>query len=263
MIYSCCKKIKIKIQLLNKQMVKLIITAITLFPFLFAGEISASERPKGLEDRGPLTKITFIHHKKGMAKPEGIGKGNNISCYGFLGKGVYWKNNLPRTLYVNTESFTGLDSNFVLTAISNSAEEWDSATVKDLYSTSIASASANWDDASPDGQSELVQSLYPDAGVIAVTNVWGYFAGPINTREIVDFDILFNSSFAWGDATSDSSKMDLANIATHELGHGWGLGDIYQSGCSLVTMYGYSTEGEISKRSLESADISGLTRLYY
>ncbi len=35
-----------------------------------------------------------------------------------------------------------------------------------------------------------------------------------------------------------------------------------QSGCSEVTMYGYSTEGETKKCDLEPDDIAGLVTLY-
>jgi len=56
--------------------------------------------------------------------------------------------------------------------------------------------------------------------------------------------------------------MDLENIATHEIGHGAGLNDIYSSSCTAVTMYGYSDYGETSKRTLEIPDIQGLQTLY-
>jgi len=56
--------------------------------------------------------------------------------------------------------------------------------------------------------------------------------------------------------------MDLQNIATHEFGHGVGLNDVYQTDCSLVTMYGYSDYGETQKRTLEPPDINGLLTLY-
>ena len=56
--------------------------------------------------------------------------------------------------------------------------------------------------------------------------------------------------------------MDLQNIATHELGHGVGLADIYDTTCSAVTMYGYSNNGDIQKRTLEVPDIRGLQTLY-
>ena len=102
-----------------------------------------------------------------------------------------------------------------------------------------------------------------DTGVIAVTNVWGYFSGPVQLRELVEWDMLLNdASFTFGDATLDASKMDFLNIFTHEQGHSTGLNDQYSGSCSLVTMYGYSTEGEIIKRTLESPDIKGIQTLY-
>lgn len=82
------------------------------------------------------------------------------------------------------------------------------------------------------------------------------------TREIVEFDVLFDTNYDWGDATVDPTVMDLQNIATHEIGHGVGLDDIYESACSEVTMYGYSTSGETKKRTLEAPDITGVQKLY-
>jgi len=81
-------------------------------------------------------------------------------------------------------------------------------------------------------------------------------------RRIIEYDVLFNTYYAWGDATVNSSVMDLQNIATHETGHGVGLGDIYSSTCSTVTMYGYSNYGETSKRSLGQPHITGLQKMY-
>ncbi|MBA7681586.1 hypothetical protein ES703_89926 [subsurface metagenome] len=66
--------------------------------------------------------------------------------------------------------------------------------------------------------------------------------------------------FDWGIA--DENKMDFENIATHELGHAVGLGDLYDSKCSEQTMYGYASNGETKKRTLESGDIAGIQSLY-
>ena len=60
----------------------------------------------------------------------------------------------------------------------------------------------------------------------------------------------------------DPTKMDLQNIAIHELGHGIGLLDVYEDACADVTMYGYGTEGETKKRTLETPDITGYTEMY-
>ena len=99
---------------------------------------------------------------------------------------------------------------------------------------------------------------YPTVGVIAVTTVWYNPA----TKTIVEFDIEFDTDYTWGDATSDVTKMDLQNIATHELGHGVGLADVYETACNAVTMYGYSDYGETQKRTLEIPDVTGLRTLY-
>ncbi|MDP3026842.1 MAG: matrixin family metalloprotease, partial [Nanoarchaeota archaeon] len=66
----------------------------------------------------------------------------------------------------------------------------------------------------------------------------------------------------WGNASSNTKVIDLQNIATHELGHGVGLADIYSTACSSVTMYGYSYYGDTEKRTLETPDITGLQTLY-
>ena len=99
---------------------------------------------------------------------------------------------------------------------------------------------------------------YPDNNVIAVTSIWYTRRG----KQIVEFDQLYNTRYTWGDAVINPSVMDLQNIVTHELGHGVGLGDIYSTACSTVTMYGYSSYGETIKRTLEQPDIDGFQKMY-
>ena len=84
--------------------------------------------------------------------------------------------------------------------------------------------------------------------------VWGYFSGPPSEREIIEFDIMFDTDYHWGDADVYWDVMDLQNVATHEFGHGIGLDDYYE--CELETMYGYSTYGETIKRDLYYGDVA-------
>lgn len=200
--------------------------------------------PPGLE------KIVFIHYKKGFAKPSGGTKG--AACYGFLSKGAKLKSVGDLTIHPDLDVSTILAS----------ANEWDSYTSATLFGTSTIDSTANWDSDAPDGRNEFSYGNYLQEGVIAVTIVWGYFSGHPSTREIVEFDVMFDTGYEWGDATVDKTKMDLQNIATHELGHGVGLADVYQTSCSEVTMYGYSNYEEVKKRDLAGQDITGLRTLY-
>lgn len=69
--------------------------------------------------------------------------------------------------------------------------------------------------------------------------------------------------WCYGWATDGSAdKMDAQNIATHEIGHGAGLGDLYANKDAEQTMYGYSSLGETKKQTLECGDIKGITKLY-
>ncbi|MEM4625407.1 MAG: matrixin family metalloprotease [Candidatus Pacearchaeota archaeon] len=200
---------------------------------------------------GSLQKTVFIHYannRKDVIK--------NQPCYKLLGS--KWEK-LPIT-YVVHPDLENIDPN----AIYSAAETWDSATSKELFDNSVIfDSNANWDSEAPDGRNELSLGNYPQENVIAVTVIWTGIPIGSKKRQIIEFDILFDTDFRWGDAEIDgSSVMDLQNIATHELGHGLGLADVYTSSCSEVTMYGYSSYGEIKKRTLEKPDITGLQRLY-
>ena len=155
-----------------------------------------------------------------------------------------------------------LSVEFVTNAISLSTGEWNLHAKNTLFGTYSIDYSATWDIDYPDGRNEIVFGYYPEKDTIAITVVWGYFSGPPATRKIIEFDILFNITYVWGDATKDPSLMDLQNIATHELGHAAGLADLYETSCAEETMYGYSVEGETNKRDLNSGDITGIQKIY-
>ena len=202
-------------------------------------------------------KITFIHYKGGKIKVvDAQGKPTTNTCYKLLGA------KLPDTTsyFINPTNPNGLSESFVTNAIYSGSEEWDKYTNKELFNNIYTiDYSANWDDVSPDRRMEYSFGSYPQSGVIAVTNIWMARSG--KQKIIIDFDVLFNTYFNWGDATANPSLMDLQNIATHETGHGLGLADLY-NGCTAETMYGYSSEGDVDKRTLNSGDIAGIRNLY-
>ena len=255
-----------------------------LFIFTLVGSALAEMPDKARSPNNPnrpvLDKITFIHYKKGYGKPTGCnndgkcqgwesatcedcagsgsGSGEESKCYGFISKGAKWKD--TATYYINDNG--GLEDLLVEGPIWAGAEAWDNFVAFELFTYGgITDALAG----EQDYQNTLSWGNYPQAEVIAVTTIWGYFYGPPGKREIVEFDILFDTDYQWGDAEEGDCApivMDLQNIATHEFGHGAGLDDLYESSCSEETLYGYSDYCEIKKRDLGIGDITGIDELY-
>jgi hypothetical protein len=234
--------------------------------------------PSGVNPPG-LESITFIHWKEGAAKPpcnnDGVcDPGENPSCsdcknagddedpeatcYAFMGtygkKHFQWRS-LPVSYAINPGS-SGLSEAFVVSAVSAGAEEWDTYAGGELFSSPLVDYTAQYD------VQNYVNAIVwgdLDTGIIGVTKVWFNPA----SKSIVEFDMKFNTDYAWGDGLVSSIVMDVQNIAAHEFGHSAGLADVYDTvSCVDVTMFGYSDYGETSKRDLEAPDIAGIQTLY-
>jgi hypothetical protein len=167
------------------------------------------------------------------------------------------KTDIPIALTVYTENEEGINSVDFVSAISDAADEWDSHTSAGLVSE-ITEVSSRSTSVSLNGENAVFFGDYSQENVIAVASYWYNRA----TREIVECDIMFDTDFQWGDAKVDSSLMDLQNIATHELGHFFNLADIYDNSKDYLTMFGYSGEGDIEKRSLAAGDIAGIRKVF-
>lgn len=231
-----------------KKIILTFILFLVLSSYLIIAEnVKENEKPE---------KITFIHYRDGKTKIDtkpATPKAN--PCYKLLG--AKW---LSTTSYLINPNNSGLDENFVASSIFLSAEEWDKYTSKELFNNLYTiDPTANWDNNAPDFKNEYSFGLYPNSNVIAVTNLWISRIG--KQKAIIEYDVLFNTYFPWGNADTDSLVMDLQNIATHETGHGAGLGDLYNV-CLEETMYGYSNFGGINKRTLNTGDITGIRKLY-
>ena len=209
------------------------------------------------KEKAGLERIEFIHYKKGYTKPTAAKTPKPPACYKFLTPTKVKWTDLPVDYVINPTNPQSLSESFITSAVYNSAETWDAATSKELMNNAYT-IDYNETYGTHDYKNAIVFSDYPTAGVIAVTTVWYNPA----TKSIVEFDIMFDTDWTWGDATASSTVMDLQNIATHELGHGVGLADVYDTVCSTVTMYGHSDYGEIQKKTLETPDITGLQTLY-
>lgn len=245
---------------MNKKLSSLICVALIVIISIPVVSIVFARKP----DKGPLEKVVFIHHRKDYVKPPWAGgpggPGEEEEGYYKL-LGAKWKKT-PVDYVIDPDNTYGLTATFITGAISASTEEWDSWTSTDLFGSYTTDYSASWDSDAPDGRNELLFGDYDKEGVIAVCIVWGYFRGASGKGEIIEFDILFDTDYTWGNATVNPDVMDLQNIATHELGHGVGLADLYDEKAFEETMYGYSYKGDIKKRDLYFGDIAGIQELY-
>jgi len=96
-------------------------------------------------------------------------------------------------------------------------------------------------------------------GIIAVT----YFTYYVNTKELVDCDIVFDMAEGWSISEEvPLDKFDVWNIATHEAGHTLVLADIRSPKDGALTMHAYTWLGDSFKRDLGTGDELGIQKIY-
>lgn len=143
-------------------------------------------------------------------------------------------------------------------AIRDGALTWNDVTCSYFYFAANSPPISNRNTLVYDGYNHLGFGSYSNPDVIAVTYIW-FSTG----SWIAETDIRFNTSFTWNcQGTPGNWEMDVQNIATHELGHCFGLDDLYGWGDSEKTMYGYADYGETKKRTLHQDDIDGICAVY-
>jgi len=219
---------------------------------------------KAIEDRGPLTKRVFIHYRNPKGKSDNKGKNPKAPAsegsYTYIANGMKWKTTENYIL----NSYGAPEG--TLAAIAAGMNTWDIEVPDfDIFGSLSTNDYAFVDLNATDDMNVIEFAPLDDGNVIAVTYVWGYYNAPPRFREIVEVDMIFNTDggWTWGHAAFEGDTvMDVINIATHELGHACGMGDLYDPLASEETMYGYSRIGEIKKRDLYDGDIAGIKNLY-
>lgn len=214
-------------------------------------------------DHGRLVEgFAIVHGRPGGVKPNRPPNGDAL--YAFISKGARWRT--TEDYVVNPANGDGVSRTLIAGAMQDGVATWEAQVTADILGNgTLTNDSLQSDWASPDGVNEVYFSeaeLGPDT--VAVTIIWGVFYGPPSTRELVEWDMVFNDALpeSWGVATADPADWDVLNIATHELGHSAGLDDLYSTSAVEQTMYGYASPGEVKKRTLESGDIAGIKALY-
>jgi len=234
-----------------------------------AAASAKADKPPVISDKG-IEKVVFIHYKAPGKPPWAGGSSDkpkeDEEGYKLFRGGVKWSDEALGETGIYYEINVNNAPARARSAIVDSFEEWDDGTSKELFDDNPGATTKSGAD--PYDGNVVSWTDLKDSRIIAVTTFWIYRG----TKELAAFDIEFNTQFDWGingvtpadanEAEGNTSFMDVRNIATHEAGHTLVLDDLYQDQFAQMTMYGYSTEGEVKKISLEAGDIAGVQALY-
>lgn len=218
----------------------------------------ASAKPEKPARPEKLDQVIFVH-PVAPGKPDSPGNGKkppkeeqpkDNTFYELWGG--YLAKTASYSINPNVSLVTGGDP---FAAVNDAAEAWDAVTADELFKYAGTTDKSWYEE---DGQNTVSWVKFIPRDYIAVAVMW-YDEDMV----IWEFDIVFNTFHNWGiDPAKRDKAFDIKNIATHEFGHPVGLADLYNETYSDLTMYGYSSKGEIKKYSLEEGDILGAVSLY-
>jgi len=108
----------------------------------------------------------------------------------------------------------------------------------------------------------------PGTNAIAYSRTWTSGSGA--NYHAVESDLVWNARDFPPSPTGASGQQDLQSVITHEFGHHLGLGHAGPIGgppgvgplITAATMYGTSSSGDTTKRSLHIDDIAGVSQIY-
>ncbi|XUX00411.1 MAG: hypothetical protein TUN42_00070 [Dehalogenimonas sp.] len=226
--------------------------------------VSAADNGQGPPD---LERIVFIHSKFQDVKPDG-NKSKAPALYSY--SRYRWATSTVEYYYNGSNSPVGNAEE----GITASFATWNdtASSVYFDYQGLTTTLAPGLNVAQPDYKNVVGWAVLDNANTIGVTIIWSNS----RTKQVVDVDtaLNLNSSYAWSQATvtgdpdlalltnTTAYDVDVQNIMTHEAGHWLVLNDLYTDVAAQQTMYGYASDTELKKRSLENGDIAGVLKIY-
>jgi len=161
---------------------------------------------------------------------------------------------------LNTSSVPAtVGSNNLITITSNAYKQWTDAINNKITITKDSNTTV--DRAVLDGQNIIAWGNAPGSA-LAVSYIWYNRT----TKVATEVDTIMNTKFTWYWSQKQNCAYqgvyDAQDILTHELGHTFGLDDMYEGVYANHTMYGYGSKGEVKKDTLTQGDIISVQSIY-
>lgn len=164
-----------------------------------------------------------------------------------------WKWNTAYSGRLDTTNPYGLSSSGLLSAFNAGGNEWDNSVAAEIFG-SITSGGSAGSIRKFDGFNQ--HGFKAGGNYVAVTYTWA--SGGV----AVESDAAYNTNYPWS-LSGASNAMDVQNVATHELGHTFGMGHTSTASAnSCLTMYPYVNYGQTNQRTLGDGDLRGIDALY-
>ena len=225
-----------------------------------------------IESNGEILEgIMSLHHRDGHTGGPGGDTSGETQCYSYIfGKPLQWRD--QENWIVNTTNTSGLTEDQGMDTLDDGIGEWESNSETDILGIGTATSDtlvADYD--STDDKNEIYFADIRNSdgsaneNILGVTITWAVVNGPPFAKGIVEMDQVYDDhDFNWFTGASGAEgEFDLGSTATHEIGHGVGMGHTPTvEECILETMYPFGGPNDTEGRSLHDGDIEGIQKLY-
>jgi hypothetical protein len=161
---------------------------------------------------------------------------------------------------INNNNKDGISDAQVTTALRGGTGAWDGAGA--CWAFGNNAGSVTHDNITGPVQNYVNLCTFGSTGgSVATTYTWYVRQG--KNKNTVEVDLVFDDGWLWQyEACGSGSAFDLQNVAAHEFGHWLCVADLYGSGDTEKTMYGYVDYGWCQQRTLHQCDIDAAKAIY-
>jgi hypothetical protein len=204
------------------------------------------EDGKGVGSFGMSAMNIDLNEEKGasaaqISRTAAAAPGGSYSSYALTG--FRWNQKDPKVqLYLNpTDTPSGLTAASTQSAIAAAANTWDDAVAQNIFAdgtTVIIDSTKVVDNPFPSSGQEVSDGYSVNGwknlgnSYLGLNRWWSNGQKVNGYYSLTETDTWYNLNYAWTTdlATAQSTnKIDLQSVATHELGHGIGMDDIYST----------------------------------